>query len=166
MAVERLATPQLSALKRENAEIIRARREAAAQRDRARRVVDELYTHVAENWLAQQPERTPQEREFLLKALSSYQDLARDTSADPDAQAAAALAAFRAASIESKLGDYAAAERAYRSGLQAAEELAIEFPWRPQFRFAAGTFANGLADLLAATNRRAEAVTLNRGTSS
>jgi hypothetical protein len=162
LSAERLATRQVSALKRANAELNRARREAAVQRDRARLAVDELYTHVAEKWLAQQPELAPLQREFLLKALASYQDLARDNSADPDAQAAASLATFRAASIQSKLGDYAESERTYRSGLQAAEELAVEFPWRPQFRFIAATFANGLAELLAATNRIAEAVTLNR----
>ncbi len=43
----------------------------------ARRAVDEMYTQVAERWLADQPRMQPIQREFLEKALRFYEEFAR-----------------------------------------------------------------------------------------
>ena len=61
-----------------------AEADAVSQRDRARKAVDEMYTQVAEKWLAQQPRLELVQREFLLKALAFYQEFARVRSSDPE----------------------------------------------------------------------------------
>ena len=43
----------------------------------ARAAVDDMYTQVAEKWLAQEPQMEPLQREFLLKALRFYERFAR-----------------------------------------------------------------------------------------
>ena len=49
-----------------------------------RQAVDEMYTQVAEKWLAQQAELTLVQKQFLEKALAFYQRLATEESARPD----------------------------------------------------------------------------------
>jgi serine/threonine protein kinase len=50
----------------------RARAEALAQRDEARQAVDDMYTDVAQEWLAQQAALEPMQEKFLQKALDYY----------------------------------------------------------------------------------------------
>ena len=48
-----------------------------------RQAVDDMYTQVAEKWLAQQAELTLVQKQFLEKALAFYQRLATEESARP-----------------------------------------------------------------------------------
>ena len=75
MAVVGLAIGE-ALLARQQVEVVR-------QRDRARKAVDEMYTEVAQNWLSQQPQLEPLQREFILKALAFYQEFARELGGDP-----------------------------------------------------------------------------------
>ena len=67
----------------------------------ARKAVDEMYTQVAEKWLAQQPKLTQVQREFLEKALAFYEQFATET--DPLVQREAVQAARRVGIIRSVL---------------------------------------------------------------
>jgi len=66
--------------------------------DEARRVVDEMYTEVAEKWLAQQAQMTPLQERFLNNALAFYQRLAAEEGADPADQ-------FEAATAQQRVGE-------------------------------------------------------------
>ena len=68
---------------------------AAHQRDLANQAIEDMYTQVAEKWLAGQPRLQPLQREFLEKALRYYQDFARDDAADPEARLATGRAYLR-----------------------------------------------------------------------
>ena len=52
--------------------IARKQREVEKQRDEARQAVDDMYTDVAEEWLAQQAALEPLQRKFLEKTLDYY----------------------------------------------------------------------------------------------
>ena len=64
----------------------------------ARQAVDEMYTQVAEKWLAQQPKLTPLQREFLEKALAFYEQFA---ASGPTTQARLEAARARTGSARS-----------------------------------------------------------------
>jgi serine/threonine protein kinase/tetratricopeptide (TPR) repeat protein len=59
------------------AEIVRQSNLAHRQEERARHVVDEMYTRLSERWLSQDPGDAELRREFLEKAAAYYEELAR-----------------------------------------------------------------------------------------
>ena len=71
----------------------------------ARAAVDDMYTQVAERWLAQEPQMEPLQREFLLKALQFYQRFSRPEESSAELRREAGKAARRAAEIQSRLGE-------------------------------------------------------------
>ena len=87
-----------------------ARREAEANFHHARQAVDEMYTQVAEKWLAHQPQMEPMQREFLKKALSFYRQFAERSSPVPAVR-------FETARAYSRVGENPAqARRSRRCG--------------------------------------------------
>ena len=104
-------------------EIEHANTEARKQRDEARRAVKEMYTNVAEDWLGQQPDLQPVQREFLLKALAYYRAFSLEKDPDPAVRAEAGEAALRVAEIQRKLGHNDEAERAYRQAIAVLEAI-------------------------------------------
>jgi serine/threonine protein kinase len=109
----------------------------ARQRDRARehamearRVVDEMYTDVAETWLAQQPQLEPIQLKYLRGALDFYEKEMHRSSRDPDVRLATAGAARRVGDIRRKLGDFDLADEAYTRAKQLLEELTADHPAR------------------------------------
>ncbi len=102
---------------------MKQRGEALKQRGEARRAVKEMYTGVAEEWLAQQPDLQPVQREFLLKALDYYRAFSLEQDPDPAVRAEAGGAAYRVAEIERKLGHSDEAERAYRQAIAVLEAI-------------------------------------------
>ncbi len=80
-----------------------------------RQAVDEMYTQVAEKWLAQQAELTVVQKQFLEKSLAFYQRLATEEGADPEVLFEAAIAELRVGNIQNKLEQ----ERRSGSGLPA-----------------------------------------------
>src|SRR5262249_31690239 len=65
-------------ISREADEAVRQRNDADAQRRLARQAVDEVYTAVAEEFLAHQPRLQPLQRQFLLRALQFYEQYAQE----------------------------------------------------------------------------------------
>ena len=79
-----------------------------------RQAVDDMYTQLAEKWLAQQAELTPVQKQFLEKALAFYQRLATEESADPAVRFETAKAQQRVGEIQRKLGQHKEAEATFR----------------------------------------------------
>jgi serine/threonine-protein kinase len=104
----------------------------AQQRDRAeqslafaRRVVEEMYTGVADK-LENEKEMDDYQREILEKALVFYERFALPQSRDPRVRLEAAQAGGRVGKIRSKLGNTAGAEDAHRRALELLSELVSE----------------------------------------
>ncbi|WP_406698912.1 protein kinase [Singulisphaera sp. Ch08] len=111
-----------------------ARRRAEALSAQARKAVDEMYTQVAEKWLAQQPGLVPIQREFLEKALVFYEQFAAESGSDPQAEFEAMRAMHRVGSIRRSLGRHVAAETASRQAVALGTDLVRRHPERPEFR--------------------------------
>jgi serine/threonine protein kinase len=101
---------------------------ARAKQSFARRVVDEMYTEVAEAWISRQPRLEPLQRKFLLKALDFYQQLVEETSSDPSVLWETARAYRRVADIQQHLGELAEAERGYVRAINLIERLMTDAP--------------------------------------
>ena len=86
--------------------------------------MDEMYTQVAEKWLAQKAELTSVQKQFLEKALAFYQQLATEESADPTVLFETAQAEQRVGELQNKLGKYVEAETAYRRAIELFGQLA------------------------------------------
>jgi serine/threonine-protein kinase len=111
----------------------------ARQRDRAernlafaRRVVDEMYTGVADK-LEDQKEMDDYQREILEKALAFYERFALPQSRDPQVQLEAARAGMRVGGIRSRLGQTATAEQADRQVVEILSGLVYEHPTEPAY---------------------------------
>jgi serine/threonine-protein kinase len=112
----------------------------AQQRDRAeqslafaRKVVDEMYTGVADK-LENEKEMDDYQREILEKALAFYERFALPQSRDPQVRFEAAQAAMRVGGIRSRLGKKDAAEEAYRQALGILSGLVSDHPAAPVYR--------------------------------
>ena len=109
-------------------------RDAKAQQQRqARRAVDDMYTAVAEQWLANQPHLQRLQKDFLEKALAYYQQAAAEDGSDPDVKAQAASSSIRVGAIQTALGRPEQARQALRRGIAQLEPLIADFPARADY---------------------------------
>ncbi len=99
----------------------------------ARNAVDEMYTRVAEKWLASQPTLTPIQKEFLERARTFYETLSAEVATDAESQHQAVLAAVRVGRICRTLEQYAEAEAVLRRGVEIANRGHQSYPGRPDF---------------------------------
>ena len=106
-----------------NVLVNRQKARAEANFQLARRAVDDMYTQVAEKWLAQEPQMEPLQREFLLKALRFYERFARPDDSSAEVRREAGKAARRVGEIQQKLGENAAADSAFRRAQRILEGL-------------------------------------------
>jgi tetratricopeptide (TPR) repeat protein/serine/threonine protein kinase len=107
---------------------------AEANLQQARHAVDEMYTQVAEKWLAQQPQLEKVQREFLQKARQFYEEFARETGTDPAMRFEAARAYRRVGEVQHKLGAPAEAEHAFEKAIDRLQKLFDEYPEEPAYR--------------------------------
>ncbi len=104
----------------------RERDEARRQRQQARQAVDDSYTRVAEEWLADRLD--PLQREFLAKALAYYRDFTGPDAGDPALRLERGRAQLRMGDVLRKLGQHAEAEAAYDQSLAIFTRLAADDP--------------------------------------
>jgi tetratricopeptide (TPR) repeat protein/tRNA A-37 threonylcarbamoyl transferase component Bud32 len=138
------------AAERERGHAARATRE----RNAARRAVDDMYTQVAEKWLAHQPRLQPLQREFLEKALRYYQEATETDDDSPKAAGELAEAYLRVGRIQGELGASAKAEEAYRRAVEVVERAGGE---EPAGRAALAVAWGRLSGLLIHSGRHADA---------
>ncbi len=115
-------------INREQQRTADALKQADARFQLARKAVDEMYTQVAEKWLAKQPKLTQIQRDFLEKALAFYRQLATERGGNLKAQLDAARAQKRVALIEESLGRNDRAEASYRTMIEELEALSAQHP--------------------------------------
>ncbi len=110
------------------------RREAQENLKDALAAVDQMLTRVADERLLYVPQMEPVRRELLQEALRYYLKCLEKKSDDPVIRREAALAYRRVGKIQHFLGQYAEAEKAYRTGIGMLEELALASPHDPALR--------------------------------
>jgi serine/threonine-protein kinase len=119
----------------------------------ARRSVDEMFTQVADKWLADQPRLEPVQREFLEKALQFYEEFSSQEDADPAAKQSVADAWRHVGQIRLRLGMIRPAEDAFRRALTVATGLADASPADRELRYRVAKPYLSLAVLLLADGR-------------
>ena len=113
----------------------RARETALAERDaaeqaraRTREALDEMSSHVINDWLSRFAEDSPEQREFLEKTARWYTDFAVATSRDQAAVANMAHAQLRLAQIYHQLARYQDAVHSADQGARAFQQLLQDAP--------------------------------------
>jgi serine/threonine protein kinase/tetratricopeptide (TPR) repeat protein len=138
-----------------------ARAQAVAQRElaganlrKARQAVDDMYTQVAEKWLATQPLMEPIQRLLLEKALHFYQEFAqRHGGTEPEVRLETARAYRRVADVQLHLGATTEAETAFREASTRLKALAADFPSAPEYRAVLADTLHKFGELLAVMGR-------------
>jgi serine/threonine protein kinase/tetratricopeptide (TPR) repeat protein len=139
-----------------------ARTKAEASFQKARQAVDDMYTQVAERWLAHQPQMEPVQRQFLEKALQFYTNFASQTGSEPSVRFETARAYRRIAEIQHRLGQPAQAEDAFRQAIQYTQALANEFPSESAYRVELTASLHKLGVLFGDTGRSDEEEKVHR----
>jgi tetratricopeptide (TPR) repeat protein len=106
----------------------------AWSRQRARQAANDMYTEIAEKWLAREPQMEEMQREFLLKALRFYEEEAEEQGTGAPERYERALAYKRVADIQFKLGNDAAASSAYDRAIALLQELTKGSPCNLDWR--------------------------------
>jgi tetratricopeptide (TPR) repeat protein/tRNA A-37 threonylcarbamoyl transferase component Bud32 len=145
-----------AAATREHQQAEQTRRErdlAEEERRWVRRAADDLYTQVAEKWLAHQPHLEPVQREFLEQALQFYQHIAQRDDTDPSLPDATAQAHHRQGTIQLKLGQPVEAAGSFRRAITLFEKLAAEARGEVRFSWNLSRSYDGLGQALQAAEQ-------------
>jgi serine/threonine-protein kinase len=127
---------------REKEETRSALTRAEAKTRWARRAVEDMYTQVAEKWLADEPGMSEVQRQFLLKALQFYEELAKEKNTEPRERLETALAYRRLGSIRGALtncsrgaeADLKRAEKEFEQAIAILRLLVEEYPGEPDYQ--------------------------------
>lgn len=114
--------------------VVAAYEAKVAEHRAARRAVDDMYTQVAEQWLANEPQMEGLQREFLLKALAYYTEFSHQESRDAQDRLDVSRAYRRVGDIQRILWKYSEAKMAYEEARRLFQELADAFPESPVYR--------------------------------
>jgi tetratricopeptide (TPR) repeat protein len=138
---------------------VKAREAETRRRKQAREALDAMSSDVIEDWLARQEtgQLTPEQKAFLQKALTFYEEFAADTGKEESIRAAVVAAHLKVGKIRENLGLHQDAETAYRRAVQLAAELAADFPAAPAYRHELARSQSILGMLLSETGRLKEA---------
>jgi eukaryotic-like serine/threonine-protein kinase len=137
----------------------RARAAETRRRQQAREALDAMSSLVMGDWLARQnaQQLAPQQKAFLQKALSYYEEFAADTGREESVRSAVLSASSRVAYIQSKLGLHLDAVAAYRRAAELAAALAADFSDVPKYRHQGAVIYNNLGVLFVTMGRLKEA---------
>jgi tetratricopeptide (TPR) repeat protein len=131
--------------------------QARSERRWVRQAADDLYTQVAEKWLARQSRLEPVQRQFLEKALTFYQHLAEQGDADPSLRLETARAYIRLGGIQHVLGKPAEALASYHKATALFEKLLAESPDESAYSNGLANSHGGAGKALQAAGRAKEA---------
>jgi len=155
----------------------KAEADALAQRDRAetnfrraRDAVDQMLTEVSEKALAEIPQAEPIRRALLEKAAAFYRDFLSEQAADPALRGETARAHSRLGALETDLGHFPDAARAFHRQIGLLEELLKGDPENPQYlrelalaRYRLATQQGHVGDLATAVVESRRAVEIAQG---
>jgi serine/threonine-protein kinase len=129
----------------------------ARRRRQARQALDAMTGQVVEDWVVRQKQLMPEHKEFLKRALQSYEEFARDTEDDEASRAGVAAAYVRMGLLLKLLVQTREAESAYSSSRDRYEQLAIDFPSNWEYRQELAQSHTNLGILYEGTGRPREA---------
>jgi tetratricopeptide (TPR) repeat protein len=142
-------------------EIVRQRDLARLQEERARRIVDEMYTGLSERWLVLDPGDAELGREYLEKAAAYYEEFANIPAPDPEIQLEAAHAWLRVGLICWELRKMPRGEAAFRRAAELFAALKENRRLEPRAARDGEVYAiDRLGDLLWVEGREGEASAL------
>jgi tetratricopeptide (TPR) repeat protein len=111
----------------------RERTRAQDNLDLALRAIDGIYFNLGEAILSRQAQVSPADRRRLEKALKFYLAFARQNGTSRAFRFKMGRAYYRVGQIREHLGQYAAAQAAFRQAARICRRLAAEFPGRPDY---------------------------------
>jgi serine/threonine-protein kinase len=129
-----LVEAQKRETKRQQEIAVGERDAAKEQRLRTRAALDDMLSEESLDWLKAQKELLPQQRAFLERALTYYQEFAREEADDEAGRALVARASFRVGRNFQLLGRPVEAEGPYRAARDQYRRLADDFPAVPGYR--------------------------------
>jgi tetratricopeptide (TPR) repeat protein len=135
----------------------KARAAERQARDQALAALRVMTDELVERQLARGHALTEENKEFLRKVIAQFEGFAKITADDAESRAIRAEGYFRVGLMRYRLGDLGDAEAAYRQALKLQEQLAAQFPTRPDYRQALAASHNNFGNLLAGTGRPREA---------
>jgi eukaryotic-like serine/threonine-protein kinase len=110
------------------------RRRAETNLRIALQALDEIYLKVVEDNLPRDPQREPEYRELLQKALSFYEQFAQTNRSEPFVRLETGRAYLRVGTIHQKLGQHDKAEQSLQESARLLKELSDYFPTDPVAR--------------------------------
>ena len=125
--------------------------------ERARQAIETVMSETAIEQLTRQKELRPEQKDFLDKMIQYYGESAQEEAATEEERSRQARAYHRMGRMNQVLGRDKDSENAYRRAVSLFQQLAADFPTRPEFRQELATSLNLLGVLLLATGRLTEA---------
>jgi serine/threonine protein kinase len=138
---------------------------AAAEQQRrkqARDALDLISGPIVEEWLTKNHKPLPDQRDFLQRALQSYEQFAQDTGDDPESRGGVAHAYLRVGNVRDLLGLSREAEDAYRRAIAGYAHLTRNFPTKAEYREGMAQCLGSLARCLGTNPSRREVEELHR----
>jgi tetratricopeptide (TPR) repeat protein len=129
------------------------RKLAEAARDRAADTLDAMTSSLVGDVLTQQKVATPEQKQFLTRALEYYRDLLKEKARDEATRKRLAAAAVRVGFIEERLGRKEEGVVMLRQALDLYAQLALDFPAVPGYRNELANSHHNLGNLLAEVGR-------------
>jgi serine/threonine protein kinase len=126
-------------------------------RARTRDALHAMTDDVIEKLFAQQAKLGDNEKAFLRKVLTYYEDFAREQGETAEARAVAAGGQLRVAKVRAVLGERREAEEGYRTAIGQFEQVLREAPGVPAYRWELALSHNNLGVLLVDLGKRPEA---------
>lgn len=137
-----------------------ARKNEARRRKQARAALDSLSSAVIDDWLSRLKTLLPEHKRFLQRALTSYEEFAREVGEDEETRAGVAAASLRVAGISHKLGLWSDSQAAYRRAIERYSHMAANFPAKPEYRNTLAACYNRLGAMQMETGHPNEALKL------
>jgi serine/threonine protein kinase len=125
--------------------------------ERARQAIESVTSETAIEQLTRQKELRPEQKDFLDKMIQYYAESAQEEAATEEERTRHARAYHRMGRLNQILGRSKDSENAYRRAVSLFQQLAADFPTRPEFRQELASSQNTLGVLLRATGRLTEA---------
>jgi serine/threonine protein kinase len=126
--------------------------------ERARQAIETVMSETAIEQLTRQKELSPEQKDFLDKMIQYYTEATQEAPATEQERTRQARAYHRMGRLNQILGRSKDSENAYRRAVSLFQQLAADFPTRPEFRQELASSHNTLgALLLRATARLTEA---------
>ena len=121
--------------------------------ERARQAIETVTSETAIEQLTRQKELRPEQKDFLDKMIQYYAESAQEEAATEEERTRQARAYHRMGRLNQILGRSKDSENAYRRAVSLFQQLAADFPTRPEFRQELASSHNVLGVLLRATGR-------------